>query len=109
MFLTGVPALYYKLLKSDTNTRTLASPQLRVADGLAAQAKFGERVTDGFEHVFWGEPLYRGNSEFQKIDVYQNEHFGRVLTLERRAGKGWKTIDKARTTATGRFTLTPSV
>ena len=31
---------------------------------------------------------------------------GRVLTLERRAGTGWKTIDKARTTATGRFTLT---
>jgi spermidine synthase len=49
---------------------------------LTDDAKFGERVTDGFEHVFWGEPLYRGRSEFQKIDVYQNAHFGRVLTLD---------------------------
>jgi rare lipoprotein A len=32
---------------------------------------------------------------------------GRTVTLERRAGRrGWRTIDKARTTATGRFTLT---
>jgi rare lipoprotein A len=30
---------------------------------------------------------------------------GRTVTLERRGGKGWKTIDKARTSRTGRFTL----
>ena len=30
---------------------------------------------------------------------------GRVVTLERRAGRGWKTIDKARTTASGRYAL----
>ena len=30
---------------------------------------------------------------------------GRTVTLERRGGKGWRTIDKARTTQTGRFTL----
>ena len=30
---------------------------------------------------------------------------GRVVTLERRAGRGWKTISKARTTASGRFSL----
>jgi len=30
---------------------------------------------------------------------------GRAITLERRSGKGWATIDKARTTRTGRFTL----
>jgi len=28
------------------------------------------------------------------------------VTLERRAGRSWKTIDKARTSSTGRFTLT---
>ncbi len=31
--------------------------------------------------------------------------FGRVVTLERRAGSGWTTIDKARTTRGGRYTL----
>jgi len=30
---------------------------------------------------------------------------GRTVTLERRAGRGWKTIDKARTTASGRYAL----
>jgi hypothetical protein len=30
---------------------------------------------------------------------------GRVVTLEQRAARGWKTLDKARTTATGRFVL----
>jgi rare lipoprotein A len=30
---------------------------------------------------------------------------GRTVTLERRARRGWKTIDKARTTGTGRFAL----
>jgi hypothetical protein len=30
---------------------------------------------------------------------------GRTVTLERRGARGWKTIDKARTSRTGRFTL----
>ncbi len=42
--LTGVPGIYYRLLKNDANTRTLANPQLRTSEGIAAQAKFGERV-----------------------------------------------------------------
>jgi len=44
VFLTGVPALFYRLLKNDTHTRTLANPQLRTSEGLTAQARFGERV-----------------------------------------------------------------
>jgi general secretion pathway protein D len=44
VFLSGVPALYYRLLKSDQNTRTLANPQLRTAEGVAAQARFGDEV-----------------------------------------------------------------
>lgn len=46
--------------------------------------RFGEPVVPSgtFEHVFEGEQLYSGRSEFQKIDVYQHEHFGRVLTLD---------------------------
>src|SRR5256885_65795 len=37
----GLPTLYYRLLKTDTNTRTLANPQLRASEGKAAQARFG--------------------------------------------------------------------
>ena len=40
----GLPALYYRLLKTDTNTRTLASPHIRMSDGIQTQARFGERV-----------------------------------------------------------------
>ncbi len=44
VFVTGVPGIYYRLLKSDSNTRILANPQLRTSEGIAAQAKFGEEV-----------------------------------------------------------------
>src|SRR3712207_2830594 len=30
---------------------------------------------------------------------------GRVVTLEKRTGRGWRTIDKARTSRTGRYAL----
>ena len=35
ILLTNLPALYYRLLKTDTNTRTLANPQLRTSEGIA--------------------------------------------------------------------------
>jgi general secretion pathway protein D len=44
VIMSGVPGLYYRLLKNDTNTRTLANQQLRTSEGLPAQASFGERV-----------------------------------------------------------------
>ena len=44
VFVTGVPGLYYRLLKTDQNTRTLANPQLRTAEGMPAKASFGEEV-----------------------------------------------------------------
>lgn len=44
IFVTGVPALYYRLLKQDSTTRALANPQLRTSEGIPAQAKFGEEV-----------------------------------------------------------------
>lgn len=44
VYLTGLPALFYRLMKSDASTRTLANPQLRSSEGIGAQARFGERV-----------------------------------------------------------------
>ena len=44
VLVSGLPGLYYRLLKNDVNTRTLANPQLRTSEGLPAQARFGEEV-----------------------------------------------------------------
>jgi general secretion pathway protein D len=44
VFLSGIPGVYYRLLKNDTATRTLANPQLRTSDGITAQARFGDEV-----------------------------------------------------------------
>ncbi|MBS1820292.1 MAG: hypothetical protein JSU08_20360, partial [Acidobacteria bacterium] len=44
VLLANLPSLYYRLLKTDTNTRTLANPQLRTSEGTTAQARFGERI-----------------------------------------------------------------
>jgi len=44
VFVAGVPGLFYRLLKTDASTRTLASPRLRTSEGMPAQARFGERV-----------------------------------------------------------------
>ncbi|HUL73216.1 MAG TPA: secretin N-terminal domain-containing protein [Vicinamibacterales bacterium] len=44
VLVAAVPALYYRLLSSDSSTRTLANPQLRMTDGTAASASFGEDV-----------------------------------------------------------------
>jgi general secretion pathway protein D len=44
VLMTNIPALYYRLLKTDTRTRTLANPHIRMTDGVAASARFGQRV-----------------------------------------------------------------
>jgi len=44
VFLQGIPGLYYRLLKNDQATRTLANPHIRTAEGLTATARFGEEV-----------------------------------------------------------------
>jgi general secretion pathway protein D len=41
---TNIPALYYRLLKSDARTKILANPHLRMVDGTPAVAKFGQQV-----------------------------------------------------------------
>jgi len=41
VYLTSFPSLFYRLLKSDSSSRTLANPQLRSRMG-DAQARFGD-------------------------------------------------------------------
>ena len=73
VFLTGVPALYYRLIKSDTSTRALASPQLRTAEGIPAQAKFGERVPVPVT-VF--SPIATGGVPQQPVTSFNYENIG---------------------------------
>ena len=44
VFVANLPGLFYKLLKRDSDTRTLANPHLRTSEGMPAQARFGDRV-----------------------------------------------------------------
>ena len=43
---------------------------------------FGERITTGFYNSFDVSLVHSERSSFQKIDVYEHEYFGRILTLD---------------------------
>jgi general secretion pathway protein D len=73
VLISGVPALYYRLLKTDTNTRTLANPHLRTVDSTLAQAKFGERVPIPTSRVV---PLFQGGADQQVIENVAYENIG---------------------------------
>jgi general secretion pathway protein D len=73
VLLADLPSLYYRLLKSDTNTRTLANPQLRTSEGMLAQARFGERVP---VPVTTFAPIATGGTAQQPITSYNYENIG---------------------------------
>jgi general secretion pathway protein D len=73
VFMSGIPGVYYRLLKNDINTRVLANPQLRTSDGLAAQARFGERVP---VPVTTFAPIATGGINQQPITSFVYENIG---------------------------------
>jgi general secretion pathway protein D len=73
VLLTAFPALYYRLLKSDSATRVLANPQLRTTEGVAAQARFGERVP---VPVTTFAPIAAGGVQTQPITSFNYENIG---------------------------------
>jgi general secretion pathway protein D len=73
VFMTAVPGLYYRLLKSDSNTRLLANPQLRTSEGIPAQARFGERVPIP---VTTFAPIATGGVAQQPITSFNYENIG---------------------------------
>ena len=73
VLVTGVPAIYYRLLKNDANTRTLANPQLRTSEGIAAQARFGDRVP---VPVTTFAPIATGGVNQQPITSFVYENIG---------------------------------
>jgi general secretion pathway protein D len=73
VLLTNLPSLYYRLLKSDASTRTLANPQLRTSEGTSAQARFGERVP---VPVTTFSPIATGGVNQQPITSFNYENIG---------------------------------
>jgi general secretion pathway protein D len=78
LLLANLPSLYYRLLKSDTNTRTLANPQLRTSEGIPAQARFGERIP---VPVTTFTPIATGGTPQQPIVSYNYENIGVNLDI----------------------------
>ncbi|MCC7416024.1 MAG: hypothetical protein IT176_02700 [Acidobacteria bacterium] len=78
MVLANLPSLYYRLLKADANTRTLASPQLRTSEGMPAQARFGERVPVP-QTTF--VPVATGGTAQNPITSYAYENIGVNLDI----------------------------
>ena len=73
VFLANLPALFYRLIKQDTNTRVLANPQLRMSEGQPASARFGERVPVPITQFL---PIATGGLNQQPITSYQYENIG---------------------------------
>jgi general secretion pathway protein D len=73
ILVTGLPALYFRLLKNDASTRTLANPQLRTSEGVPAQARFGERVPIT---VTTFAPIATGGINQQPITSFVYENIG---------------------------------
>jgi general secretion pathway protein D len=73
ILLANLPSLYYRLLKSDTNTRALANPQLRTSEGIPARARFGERIP---VPVTTFTPIATGGTPQQPIVSYNYEDIG---------------------------------
>ena len=73
VFLTNVPALFYRLLRTDSNTRVLANPQLRTSEGMTASARFGERVP---VPVTTFAPIATGGVAQQPITSFNYENIG---------------------------------
>ena len=73
VLLANLPTLYYRLLKSDTNTRTLANPQLRASDGTTALARFGDRIPVPSTTF---APIATGGVPQQPITSYTYENIG---------------------------------
>jgi len=78
VFLTNLPGLYYRLLKQDTNTRTLANPQLRTMEGITTAARWGERVPVP-QTTF--APIATGGIAQQPITSYAYENIGVNLDI----------------------------
>jgi general secretion pathway protein D len=73
MFVAGLPGAVLSLLRTDSDTRVLANPQLRAVDGETAQAEFGQRVP---VPITTFTPIATGGVPQQPVTTFQYENVG---------------------------------
>jgi len=76
--LQGVPGIYYRLLRNDTNTRVLASPHIRTSEGVTGQARFGEQVPIP---VTTFAPIATGGVNQQPLTSFNYQNIGVNIDL----------------------------
>ncbi len=78
LVLTALPGVIYRLLKSDSDTRLLANPQLRTTEGNTAQARFGDQVPVPVT-VF--TPIAQGGVAQQPVTSFEYKNVGVNIDL----------------------------
>ncbi|ODS56099.1 MAG: hypothetical protein ABS36_06655 [Acidobacteria bacterium SCN 69-37] len=73
VLMTNIPTLYYRLLKTDSRTRTLANPHLRMTDGTNGTANFGQRVPIPRTRI---APITQGGLDIQPQTSFDYESIG---------------------------------
>jgi general secretion pathway protein D len=73
VMLSNIPALYYRLVKNDSRTRTLANTHVRMTDGTNGAANFGQRVPVPTLRV---APITQGGLEIQPQTQFNYESIG---------------------------------
>ena len=73
VFVANLPGLFYRLLKRDQDTHTLANPHLRTTEGQAATARFGEEVP---VPVTTFAPIAAGGIQQQPITSFNYRNIG---------------------------------
>jgi general secretion pathway protein D len=71
-FLFSIPSVSYKLLESDTKSKIIAKPQLRVVDGEKVSIKLGDKVpvpVTTFVPIAAGGPSQQAITSYQMYDV----------------------------------------
>jgi general secretion pathway protein D len=82
VLMTAVPALYYRLLKTDSTSRVLANPQLRTQVGMPALAAFGDEVP---VPITTFAPIATGGIAQQPITSYTYRNIGVNIEITPRA------------------------
>ncbi len=73
LVVSALPGAVVRLLESDSSTRLLANPQLRVSEGQTAQARFGDQVP---VPVTTFTPIATGGTAQQPITSFEYKNVG---------------------------------
>ncbi len=75
---TNIPALYYRLIKTDTRTRTLANPHISMVDGTTGIANFGQDVPVRRTVI---SPITQGGINIQPQTTFEYRTIGVNITI----------------------------